>query len=399
MSAWQSPPAQTISASDAGRQLWDVIVVGAGPAGSMAARELARMGAAVLLLDHATFPRQKVCGCCLNGAAMRILREAKIAPFPNEQTQPLTQLRVMAAGRQARIPLTDGIALSREALDSHLIHAAVCAGASFLSGARASLDASTSEGRVVQLHTREGAIRTRSRVLVAADGLAGRLINEEPGFAWRIARVSRIGIGTVVQDGSGRYETGTVTMACGPGGYVGLVRLEDARVNVAAALEPAKVRRCQGPGQAVGALLESAGLPPVTEWNGPRWRGTPGLTRSRSRVAGERLFAIGDAAGYVEPFTGEGIAWALASGQAVAPLAREGARRWSENLAREWALWHRRVLSRRQRGCRLVTLLTRSRGLRSAAMAALSTLPELASVMARRINTPLAMTPSSVEAG
>ena len=55
---------------------WDAVVVGAGPAGSMAALGLARAGAAVLLVDRATFPRPKVCGCCLNGAALAALRSA-----------------------------------------------------------------------------------------------------------------------------------------------------------------------------------------------------------------------------------------------------------------------------------------------------------------------------------
>jgi flavin-dependent dehydrogenase len=52
------------------------------------------------------------------------------------------------------------------------------------------------------------------------------------------------------------------------------------------------------------------------------WRGTPALTRSGD-VGGERLFRLGDAAGYVEPFTGEGIGWALADGLAATELARQ----------------------------------------------------------------------------
>ncbi len=52
---------------------WDVIVVGAGLAGSLAARQLALAGARVLLLDRATFPRWKVCGCCFNPHAQSAL--------------------------------------------------------------------------------------------------------------------------------------------------------------------------------------------------------------------------------------------------------------------------------------------------------------------------------------
>ena len=52
---------------------WDVVVVGAGPAGSMAALEIARRGPSVLLVDKARFPRYKVCGCCLNGRTLSLL--------------------------------------------------------------------------------------------------------------------------------------------------------------------------------------------------------------------------------------------------------------------------------------------------------------------------------------
>jgi flavin-dependent dehydrogenase len=56
----------TLAPESAAGRLWDVVVVGAGPAGAMAARELARRGAGVLLVDRAQFPRYKVCGGCLN---------------------------------------------------------------------------------------------------------------------------------------------------------------------------------------------------------------------------------------------------------------------------------------------------------------------------------------------
>ena len=73
------------------------------------------------------------------------------------------------------------------------------------------------------------------------------------------------------------------------------------------------------------------------------WQGTAGLTRQTQPLAEERLFLLGDAAGYVEPFTGEGIAWALASAQAVAPLARRAMERWDPQIARDWSVLHRQI--------------------------------------------------------
>ncbi|HEY7428386.1 MAG TPA: FAD-dependent oxidoreductase, partial [Gemmataceae bacterium] len=68
--------AATTGLEEASRRTWDVVVVGAGPAGAMAAHELARRGCAVLLVDRAAFPRWKVCGCCLNGHALVTLQAA-----------------------------------------------------------------------------------------------------------------------------------------------------------------------------------------------------------------------------------------------------------------------------------------------------------------------------------
>ena len=64
----------TLSLADASARTWDAVVVGAGPAGAVAARELARRGTTVLLVDRASFPRNKVCGACLNVRARRARR-------------------------------------------------------------------------------------------------------------------------------------------------------------------------------------------------------------------------------------------------------------------------------------------------------------------------------------
>jgi flavin-dependent dehydrogenase len=55
------------------KSTWEVVVIGAGPAGSIAARECAKQGLRTLLVDKAAFPRPKVCGCCLNANAMATL--------------------------------------------------------------------------------------------------------------------------------------------------------------------------------------------------------------------------------------------------------------------------------------------------------------------------------------
>jgi flavin-dependent dehydrogenase len=105
-------------------------------------------------------------------------------------------------------------------------------------------------------------------------------------------------------------------------------------------------------------------------------------------VAGPRWFAVGDAAGYVEPFTGEGMAWAVAGAVAVAPLAARGVASWDNRLVAEWSAAHRRLIGNRQFACRVV-----SRGLRSPlvcrlAVRGLSLVPSLAGPVVRSLNRP-----------
>src|SRR5205807_1765500 len=64
----------TVRLEEAGDRCWDVVIIGAGPAGAMAARQLARFGKSVLLIDKMHFPRWKVCGCCLSPGALATLR-------------------------------------------------------------------------------------------------------------------------------------------------------------------------------------------------------------------------------------------------------------------------------------------------------------------------------------
>ncbi|MGL6096279.1 MAG: NAD(P)/FAD-dependent oxidoreductase, partial [Fimbriiglobus sp.] len=299
---------------------WDAVVVGAGPAGAVAARELARRGLRVLLADRATFPRGKVCGCCLNGAALATLAAVGLGELPAKLgAVPLTRVRIGAGGRGVTLTLPSGVALSRDAFDAALIAEAVAAGVTFRPGTRAKLEpGETSHGITVRL----GDTPVSAKLLIAADGLNGQL-TAAVGNPPDVRENSRIGAGTMAPDGPTEYATGTIFMATGRGGYVGLVRVEDGRLDVAAAFDPGFVRDVGGPGNAAETVLRQAGFPAVPGLAGLPWKGTPPLTRTARVLAGPRWFAVGDAAGYVEPFTGEGMAWAVASAAAVAPIAEQ----------------------------------------------------------------------------
>ena len=127
-----------IGAPDPLTDPYDAVVIGAGPAGGIAALGLARAGRRVLLVDKHRFPRAKVCGCCLNASAVATLRGAALGgPLDALTPRPVDRLVMRAGNRVARLPLPAGVSLSRPALDGMLADAAVAAGATFRDGVSA----------------------------------------------------------------------------------------------------------------------------------------------------------------------------------------------------------------------------------------------------------------------
>jgi flavin-dependent dehydrogenase len=368
---------------------WDAVVIGAGPAGALMARQLARKGARVLLVDKCGFPRRKVCGCCLSPAAHDVLGRVGLGNLAaREGAVRLERLLLACDGRSAEIPLAGSVSLSREAFDTALVRAAVDEGATFLAGVQARLGSTASGYRHVELRSDRSTLSVRANVVIAATGLGNGLARRNSHFRPVIARNSRFGVGAVLKHSPAGYEPHTIYMAVGAEGYVGAVRLENGGLDIAAALDASCVREAGGIGPVVERVVRASGLPALP-WKAVHWQGTPQLTQRLSNVASERIFVIGDAAGYVEPFTGEGIAWALASACEAAPLALLGIQHWSVDLEREWDAVHARLLARRMRECRWISGLLRRPALARAAVALLAAAPAAGSRIVRHVHTPL----------
>jgi flavin-dependent dehydrogenase len=173
-------------------------------------------------------------------------------------------------------------------------------------------------------------------------------------------------------------------MAVGPMGYCGLVRLEDGRLDVAAAIDRQAVREAAGPADVVLAVLRAAGLPGlsgsvVESIRSAPIRATPFLTRNAPPAAAAgRVLRIGDAAGYVEPFTGEGIGWALMSARVLADAFEKEGPGGCGAVGRRYALTHRRHLRFPHARCRGVTAVLRHPTLVSAALLAARVAPRTA---------------------
>ena len=298
----------------------------------------------------------------------------------------VSEIELVAGARRARLAWPEGVALSRERLDRELVDAARRSGAAFLPGACVLASTLEQDHRAVLLQQGPQRQTVRAQVVVMASGLGGPRIQDGPGAVAQVARGAYLGVQAVLPTPPAWYAPGRIVMACGTGGYVGCVQLEDGRLNIAAALHPARLQADHGPGPSVAALLEEAGLPVPQAWPSLDWQGTPALTQRRCPPAGARIFMIGDAAGYVEPFTGEGIAWALASGLAVAPLASEAARCWDPAWIGRWAQEHARMIRPRQWLCRLITQGVRRTALVRRLVALLARHPGLAAPLIRALN-------------
>ena len=373
----------TLDAAEIATRRWDLLVAGAGPAGALLAQRAATDGLAVLLVDRQPFPRDKVCGGCLSARTLEELRRAGLGAIVDSLGAPsLRRLRLGGWSRAADLSLTGGIAVSRRALDAALVEAAIAAGTHFLPRHAVGIGPVRRDAREIELPSTTSRLTARAKIVADASGLGSKLV---AAAAVRRSRRPRIGCSTVVEADNEAYRAGTIYMAVGSSGYVGATRLEDGRLNVAAALDQ-RAMRDRGPGALVDEVLREAGFDPIDGATAASWSGTPVLSQQPRQRAGTRIFSLGDAAGFVEPFTGQGVGWALRSAALLAPLVSRAVQSWSDDMMGAWCQTYSTELARSQRACgALAWLLQRPLAVRCA-VSALERRPALAAPFVRHLH-------------
>jgi len=377
-------------------RVWDVIVIGAGVAGSVAARQAALAGHCVLLIDKRQFPRRKVCGACLNRVALNVFQQLGLSDvIAGLGGTDLIRFSLHCGRRTLQVPLPAGIALSRETLDEALIREAISAGVEFLPETIAKVGEHEPGFRDVKVQHGGLEILVKGRCVVVATGLESVSSQGSGEWTTEVVAASRVGAGCVVEEAGDYYSAGTIWMAAGTGGYTGLVRVEGGRLNVAAAFDRDFLRAQGSPARAASAVLEQARMPVPQEFKSADWQGTIQLTRSTRPVASHRVFLIGDAAGYVEPFTGEGMAWGLLTAQHVIPWVSKtvAESEWSESVGQGWGTEYGKLIDHRQQLCRRFAWFLRSPTLISLSLSVGAIWPGLARSLVKQLNTSGEVTP------
>ncbi|MCA9297635.1 MAG: FAD-dependent monooxygenase [Phycisphaerales bacterium] len=329
--------------SSVDRPDWDVVIIGAGVAGAATACALAGSGRRVLLADHASWPRDKTCGCCLNPAGVALLDDLGVLDEIASSANVLHTVHLHARGAMTEVAHA-GLAVRRTTLDDALVRAAVSSGVEFAPSTSLHVRSRGDASWTLDARRPGHASSMRATTVVVADGLQGRSLEALPEFDPRIRSRGRIGLSCVVPTAAPR--DGVVRMYLRNTGYLGVVDLPSSRAAVALAVDPAWLKEVGGPHHAIRILL--GGEEPDLDVTDARILATPRLTRTRSRVAAPGLFVVGDASGYVEPLSGEGMTWALASASLLGHLLlQEGLR--DTDAARQWTSLTSRALRSRQR--------------------------------------------------
>jgi geranylgeranyl reductase family protein len=303
----------------------DVIIAGAGPAGSVAALVLARAGARVLLLDRETFPRDKLCGDTVNPGAVARLRALGLEDGGLATARPLAGMRVSGPTATVTTSYGDGrraLALTRRALDAWLLDAAIAAGARFESGlvVREPLVDDTHgrplvRGLCVSRGPDAPTTRLPAMITIAADGRRSTLAHAL-GLMRHPTRPRRWAYGTYATGVTGTDDYGEMHIR--PRWYAGVAPLADGIVNLCIVTEPEAgeapmdvVTRTIARDTALRDRFASAAFESDVRVLGP-------LASDARGVGADGLLLAGDAAGFVDPLTGDGVRLAIESAELAA---------------------------------------------------------------------------------
>ncbi len=348
----------------------DVIIVGAGPAGATAAIVLARAGVQVTVLDRARFPRDKLCGDTLNPGTIAILRRLGIEDELTSGALRLQGMRLTGprgASVEGRYPPgVTAAALSRRDLDVRAVRAAVSAGATLEEGVavEAPLLRESARGRIVAgVRTRVGgaAYEVAAPVTIAADGRSSVLASSL-GLSRRPAFPGRWAIGSYYENVGGLVPLGEMHVRSAH--YLGVAPLPCGLANAILVLPLTAMREQHEPVPRLLAQALSRDAELAPRFARARPVAPPAILGPMAvdvrPPTCDGLLVAGDAAGFIDPMTGDGMRFAMAGGELAALAAMEALEHGWDGVQHRLALRRRQLFGKKRLFNRTLRRLTAS---------------------------------------
>ncbi len=344
----------------------EAIVVGGGPAGSAIAAALAEAGHQVLLLDKAGFPRHKACSEYINPAGARLLDDMGMTgDVMAAGAHRMEAMMVHAPGGNHFVanyakaePGRAALGLSRYRLDQLLIDRARSVGVDVIERGHVR-SVVQEEGRVVGVEATIGGTREtiRASLVIGADG-HNSVVSRELGLDTKPRWPYKTGLVAHYRGVTDLERFGE--MHVGQHAYAGLAPLEDGLTNVAVV---ADVRAVEGRSGSIEEFFTASlmALPGVARKLAGAVRvggirGVGSMARRARRTTGDGFLLVGDAASFLDPFTGEGIYEALRGASLAGPVASAALRAGdvSDAALRPYRTARRRAFTAKRDVCWIV---------------------------------------------
>ena len=317
---------------------YDIAIAGAGPAGTSAAIHLAQHGARVLIVEQKKFPRAKLCGEFISPECLLHFERLGVASQIRSVGGATLNRTVFysCSGHSVNVPSEwfgherNALGLSRAEMDHKLLERARSAGAVVLEGTKVT-DLVLNRGRVHGIRLKSGDVARTcyAHVTIDATGHAKALVKRlkltRNGTKDR-AKPRLVAFKAHLENA--RAAEGTCEIYSYPGGYGGLSSIEGGLSNFCFIASAEDVRRCNSNPMTVisRSVLKNArairtlgSARPITDWLSV----SLGVFGQHELVPAEGLMTVGDAAAFIDPFTGSGMLMALQSGEVAAKTVLE----------------------------------------------------------------------------
>lgn len=371
---------------------FDAIVIGGGPAGALSAIHLARNGWHTALIEKRERNSDKTCGHCLHRRGIDVLRRGGLEHIAMAaRVADIERWRLHVPGRRkidVKIGLdTNGpasIVVRRDQFDQMLIDEAQKAGVAIFQPASALI-----QNRNIIIRRAGNVQQVQAKLIVGADGLRSQvaaLMNDPSNSGG-----GKFGFSFDVPDMRHQTDSG-LDMYVFPGGYLGIVLEHNGFLHVGGLLDPAQHQGKSDPIQSLHRCadkypeMRERGFDQIQRNDVVQLMGAGPIPWRPRCIAAEGIALVGDAAGFTEPFTGEGMCWALESADVFGSIVQNCSNKtWTIENASAYVAAHRSIVRSKQRISRLASIGVESKYITACAGGVARLFPSFVTPIVRRV--------------